>query len=77
MRVEVITHIEVDLQALPFSEWPEDAKRTAYSLPVHCINRIKSLRDAGKHIEAKTYLVEAVEGISSLGLDLEKLFGPE
>ena len=56
--------VEFDLHALPFNEWPEEAKRIAYSMSPVALRRIAQLPVA----ERKAAVVRYVENRQPLTL---------
>lgn len=71
MIVNRTVAIEVDLQSLPFNEWPEEAKRIAYSMSPGALRRIAQLPAS----ERKAAVVSYVE--NRRPLTLAELFGPD
>ena len=48
--------VEVDLHALPFDEWPQEAKRIAYSMPQRSLRRIEQLPVAERKAAVVSYV---------------------
>lgn len=71
MIVNRTISVEVNLQSLPFDEWPEEAKRIAYGMSPKALRSIAQLPVS----ERKAAVVSYVE--SRRPLTLADLFGPD